>query len=97
MNGADGTPPHFAQGPTMTAEQERGAVSELVEKVGHRLYDALRPETAPPYWLCERAAQAAIAAVLDTVEAHLTAVQYDPAPYTALKHRLAHLRREALG
>lgn len=36
-----------------------------------------------------------IAEVLDQVEAHLSAVQYDPAPYTAMKHRLSHLRKEA--
>lgn len=36
-------------------------------------------------------ADAAIALVLRKVEQHLSAVQYDPAPYTALKHRLAAL------
>lgn len=42
-------------------------------------------------------ARAAITVTLDEIERHLSAVQYDPAPYTALKHRLATLRREALG
>lgn len=37
------------------------------------------------------AADAAIAIVLRKVEQHLSAVQYDPSPYTALKHRLAEL------
>lgn len=37
-------------------------------------------------------ADAAIAIVLRKVERHLSAVQYDPAPYTALKHRLAALK-----
>jgi hypothetical protein len=30
--------------------------------------------------------------VLDEIERHLSAVQYDPAPYTSLKRRLAGLR-----
>lgn len=36
---------------------------DMVERLAHRLYDALRPESAPPYWLCERAARAAIEAM----------------------------------
>lgn len=39
-------------------------------------------------------AQAAIAATLDAVERNLSAVQYDPAPYTALKYRLRAMRGE---
>lgn len=39
-------------------------------------------------------ARAAIATVLAAVGAHLSAVQYDPAPYTALKARLAKVREE---
>lgn len=42
-------------------------------------------------------ADAAIAIVLRKVERHLSAVQYDPAPYTALKHRLAELRQSKPG
>ena len=44
--------------------------------------------------LCEDIAKAAIAIVLEKVERHLSAVQYDPAPYTALKHRLRALAEE---
>jgi hypothetical protein len=40
---------------------------------------------------CMEAADAAIAIVLRKVEQHLSAVQYDPSPYTSLKHRLADL------
>lgn len=42
-------------------------------------------------------AKAAIRAMLDGVESNLSAVQYDPAPYTAMKHRIAAMRKEALG
>lgn len=47
--------------------------------------------------LQDLAARAAIAAVLDEVASHLSAVQYDPAPYTALKKRLSAMRAEMLG
>lgn len=40
-------------------------------------------------------AQAAIAAMLEAVESNLSAVQYDPAPYTAMKARLAQMKKEA--
>jgi hypothetical protein len=36
----------------------------------------------------KRDAQAAIVATLAEVGKHLSAVQYDPAPYTAMKYRL---------
>jgi len=36
-----------------------------------------------------------IAEVLDEVSRHLSAVQYDPAPYTAMKYRLAQFRKES--
>lgn len=36
-----------------------------------------------------------IPVVLDEVERHLSAVQYDPAPYSALKRRLAGMRQDA--
>lgn len=39
-------------------------------------------------------AQAAIAIVLDRVNRELAAVQYDPAPYTAMKYRLRALSEE---
>ena len=39
-------------------------------------------------------AKAAIRAMLDGVESNLSAVQYDPAPYTAMKHRIAAMRKE---
>ncbi len=39
----------------------------------------------------EDLARAVIPVVLAEVQRHLSAVQYDPAPYTALKHRLADL------
>lgn len=67
-------------------------MSELVKKVADSVKIA-----AWATWDREQAAQAAIAATLDEIERHLSAVQYDPAPYTAIKHRLATLRREALG
>ena len=41
-------------------------------------------------------ARAAIEAVLDAVASELRAVQYDPAPYTAMKVRLAAMRKDAL-
>jgi hypothetical protein len=47
------------------------AMSEMIERVAHRLYDALRPETAPPYWLCERAARAAIEAMREPTVAQI--------------------------
>lgn len=37
---------------------------------------------------------AAITETLDAVAAQLSAVQYDPAPYTAMKARLAAMREE---
>lgn len=37
------------------------------------------------------AARAVIPVVLEEVQRHLSAVQYDPAPYTALKYRLRNL------
>lgn len=42
-------------------------------------------------------ARAAIEAVLDAVASELLVVQYDPAPYTAMKLRLAAMRKEAMG
>ena len=39
-------------------------------------------------------AKAAIRAMLDGVESNLSAVQYDPAPYTAMKHRIAAMRKD---
>ena len=39
-------------------------------------------------------ADAAIAIVLERVESHLSAVQYDPAPYTAMKYRLRQLAED---
>ena len=42
----------------------------------------------------EHIAKAAIRAMLDGVESNLSAVQYDPAPYTAMKHRIAAMRKE---
>ena len=42
-------------------------------------------------------ADAAIAIVLEHVGKHLSAVQYDPAPYTAMKHRLGALADQAKG
>ena len=39
-------------------------------------------------------AKSAIRAMLDGVESNLSAVQYDPAPYTAMKHRIAAMRKE---
>lgn len=41
------------------------------------------------------AARAAVSEALVEVERHLSAVQYDPAPYTALRHRLAQLKAES--
>jgi len=41
-----------------------------------------------------RNARAVVAAVLDEVAAHLSAVQYDPAPYTTMKVRLSAMRAE---
>ena len=40
----------------------------------------------------EHIAAAGLKVALDHIERHLSAVQYDPAPYTSLKHRLAALR-----
>lgn len=45
----------------------------------------------------EHLARAAIAETLDVVAAHLSAVKYGPAPYTAMKARLTAMRKEALG
>ena len=39
-------------------------------------------------------AKHAIRAMLDGVESNLSAVQYDPAPYTAMKHRIAAMRKD---
>ena len=41
-----------------------------------------------------RLAKAAICAMLDGVESNLSAVQYDPAPCKARKHRIAAMRKE---
>ena len=46
------------------------------------------PDSWEPY------AKAAIAIVVERVGQHLSAVQYDPAPYTALKYRLRALAEE---
>lgn len=50
----------------------------MVEDVAHRLYDALRPEMAPPYWLCERAARAAIEGMRTLDDATLAEVIHRP-------------------
>ena len=46
----------------------------------------------------ERTARAIIpivqASTFDLVESHLSACAYDPAPYTAMKYRLAAIRKE---
>lgn len=39
-------------------------------------------------------AKHAIREMLDGVESNLSAVQYDPAPYTAMKHRIAAMRKD---
>jgi len=71
---------------------------ELIEKVARALAQAKGIE------ICSDAsyamssfrepALAAIRAMLDGVESNLSAVQYDPAPYTAMKHRIAAMRKE---
>lgn len=62
---------------------------ELIERVA----EALRavPLYQDDY---ETLAKAAIRAMLDGVESNLSAVQYDPAPYTAMKHRIAAMRKD---
>ena len=71
---------------------------ELIERVARALAQAKGIE------ICSDAsyamssfrepALAAIRAMLDGVESNLSAVQYDPAPYTAMKHRIAAMRKE---
>jgi len=71
---------------------------ELIEKVARALAQAKGIE------ICSDAsyamssfrepALAAIRAMLDGVESNLSAVQYDPAPYTAMKHRIAAMRKD---
>lgn len=71
---------------------------ELIERVARALAQAKGIE------ICSDAsyamssfrepALAAIRAMLDGVESNLSAVQYDPAPYTAMKHRIAAMRKD---
>jgi hypothetical protein len=80
-------------------------MSDLIERVARAICvlggddpDFITWQSAKPRWtFCVPEAQAAVAEVLDAVAANLVAVQYDPAPYTAMKARLAAMRKEALG
>lgn len=66
---------------------------EIDKEAGGKIYSLLEyGPTSENHDAFETAADAAIAIVLRKVEQHLSAVQYDPAPYTALKHRLAGLK-----
>ncbi len=81
--------------------------AELVEKVARALDpDAWREELPVPtraavigfHMRRQKSAElahAVIPVVLEEVQRHLSAVQYDPAPYTALKHRLADLANQS--
>ena len=62
---------------------------ELIERVAEALRNV--PMYQDDY---ETLAKAAIRAMLDGVESNLSAVQYDPAPYTAMKHRIAAMRKD---
>ena len=83
----------------------------LVEKVMHAVKESLEAQRGGYYvdidaendcasldgnFALSPVVRAAIEAVLDAVASELRAVQYDPAPYTAMKVRLAAMRKEAL-
>ncbi len=75
---------------------------ELIESVARalfanddkwaRLHWGYAPETIKAMFRSD--AKAAIRAMMDGVESNLSAVQYDPAPYTAMKHRIAAMRKD---
>lgn len=75
---------------------------KLVEKVARAIAESDRNKESgiqmsdlwdsPSYRaIVTKHARAVIPVVLEEVQRHLSAVQYDPAPYTALKHRLRNL------
>lgn len=70
-------------------------MDSLREKVARAIEESLgkaRLHTSETAYYPE--ADAAIAAVLDEVERHLSAVQYSPSPYTDMKHRLRSFLQE---
>lgn len=71
------------------------AMDDVVQRVARAMCRAAGFDDAPD--CVELEARAAIAEVLDIVDANLIAVQYEPAPYTAMKARLAAIRREVVG
>lgn len=69
-------------------------MSDVVQRVALAMCRAAGFDDAPD--CVEPQARAAIAETLDVVAAHLSAVKYGPAPYTAMKARLAAIRREVV-
>lgn len=73
---------------------------ELIERVAAAVCEAMygkqfdAHQMPEAYGHADRIAKAAIRAMLDGVESNLSAVQYDPAPYTAMKHRIAAMRKD---
>lgn len=68
----------------MTEELVRKCAQELCVAQGRKVSENELARAADEV-------RAVIPVVLAEVQRHLSAVQYDPAPYTALKHRLAEL------
>ena len=73
--------------------------SNLVERVAEAIGKAPYPPQLHVMGAAHKhdMARAAVAMLLDEVYSNLLAVQFNPAPYTAMRHRLAMLRKDALG
>lgn len=74
-------------------------MSDLVERVAKRIFASrtMWPWDSGPkgeVGIARHNARAAVSETLDEVERYLSAVQYEPAPYTALKYRLSQFRKE---
>ena len=86
---------HAAQALT-TLQAENAELREREQELETRFWSIVDPNSVPSdMWdALDRLARAYRKRedVLDKVERHLSAVQYDPAPYTAMKHRLARIR-----
>ena len=76
----------------------REDVVRAIDHYSSQIYSLLEyGKTSENQHALTNAADAAITIVLDRVKRELSAVQYDPAPYTAMKYRLRKLSEESLG